>query len=127
MKRFFRAAFGLGILALYTLVVLSLSAMSSGKVLYRSPQPAGVNYGSYDPYELTIVEGPIKWNWVGWPRSSEIWVAPGGGHDYGYSAVFDAGGSVSVDKTTWSTEGIEVSFSSGHRLFIPKKAFIGGR
>ncbi|MCX7879011.1 MAG: hypothetical protein N2510_10300 [Ignavibacteria bacterium] len=30
-------------------------------------------------------------------------------------------------KVIWTSEGVEILFSTGHKLFVPKERFTGGR
>lgn len=119
------------VLVIYTSIVLVVSDIPGGKVLYESRQPADIKYGSFDPYVLRIVEGPIQWNMFGWHRSSLIKVTRSPDSSYGHFINIDLDISYSTDgseaATVWSPDGVQVSYPSGHRLFIPKRAFIGGR
>jgi hypothetical protein len=125
------AMFLLAAMFVYTILILIVSGGPGGKVLYESKQPSGIKYGSFDPYVLRVLEGPIEWSTYGWPRSSIIQVTRDGEYAYGHFINMDQipsyvtdGGEIAV---VWSQEGIEVSYHSGHRLLIPKSAFIGGR
>jgi len=111
----------------YTLVVLILSDMPGGQVLFDSQQPPNVSYGSFDPYEIKIINGPIQWDVFGWPRSAIIKITPKGA-EYGHYITTD----IRIDKgekvsANWTNKTIEISFPLGHKLIIPKEIFIGGR
>lgn len=127
MKFVLRSLPVLAFLVIYTFAVLFFSRQSSRKVLYRSDQPKGIHYQSYDPYVLRILDGPAQWNSLGSPHSQIVSVTKEGDEDYGHFIELDITGGHTVRKTVWSADGIEVEFESGHRLFIPKAAFIGGR
>ena len=97
-------------------------------MLYESQQPTHIDYGSFDPYVISVVQGPIQWNTLGWPRSIILRVTRKGDTSYGHFIEIDL--HVDDDEETvavWTEEGIDVTFSLGHKLTIPKRAFVGGR
>ena len=130
-NRWLTIATGIAFLAFYSVIVLVLSERSSGLVLYESVQPPEIDYGRDEEgrYALRIYAGSIKWNSPDWSRRSEIAVAryPFEHGDYGHGIELDITGSPDVSETLWSTDGIELIFKTGHRLFIPMSAFLGGR
>jgi hypothetical protein len=93
-------------------------------------QPANVNYQSYDPYSVVIYEvSPLL---AAYPRY-EVFVVNSPSLSYGHVVEYgfhnaahelDYFSRCIVD---WSPDGITVTEPTGHKLFIPKKAFIGGR
>lgn len=116
------------VLVIYTSIVLLISDIPGGAVLYESKQPEDIKYGSFDPYVLRIVEGPIKWNMLGWHRSSIIRVTRSPDSSYGHFINTDMNILCGdVNSIVWSPGGIEICYSRGHKLFIPKTAYIGGR
>ena len=55
-----------------------------------------------------------------------------GDNTYGHVINYldpDPGTDESIKKTNviWNKEGIEMTFPMGHKLYIPKERFIGGR
>jgi len=57
------------LLSLYTLIIVFFSDSLNGKILYASTQPDEINYSSFDPYILVIIEGKTQWRTLGWPKS----------------------------------------------------------
>lgn len=114
---------------LVSIVVLVIEGSSRGKVLFHSDQPSNVHYGSFEPYELRVQEGPQKWQLFLWDEHYSIVEISTKGNDFSYSTSmnFDQMGNGTPTGATWSDKGIELTYSSGVRLFIPKGLFIGGR
>lgn len=86
-----------------------------------------IKYNSYDPYCLHI----IKQNQL---LSSHyiILISRKGDMEYGHVINYIDPLPVSEDeikktRVIWSNEGIEITFPMGHKLYIPKDKFIGGR
>ena len=89
-----------------------------------------MDYQSYDPYFVAVYEvSPLL---ALYPRY-EVFVAksatPTYGHltEYGFHNEVKEPDYIARCVVDWSPEGIAVTEPSGHRLLIPKKAFIGGR
>jgi hypothetical protein len=91
-----------------------------------------VDYGSFDPYTLTVYEtSPLLSPWSRY----EVWVCKSADRTYGHAT--DYGLHISSGRTRvqhieactadWTPEGVTLTEPTGHRLFIPKSAFIGGR
>ena len=115
-------------MGIYTLFVLSISDKLGGKELYRSEQPEGVDYGSFDPYQLTIVEGSVQWDALGWPRSSILSITRSEDSSYGHFIEIDfPGANKDGFEAEWHEAGLAIRFPSGHNLEIPKASFMGGR
>jgi hypothetical protein len=111
----------------------------SNKIIAQWKQSESVNYKSFDPYFLSIIERDVNWTYfpLNWERHYEIYVGgesgiPGYGHfiEFSFHPGFD-----DVDVAThlkksivdWSDAGVTFKEASGHILFIPKDMFIGGR
>lgn len=112
--------------------------MPTNRVLHRWDQPEGVKYGSFEPYSLYIAEGPKKWHILGWSkRRYEIRIVPTGADPNDHGHVFECDlqlyASPSVEShlehctVEWTADGVTFTQPTGHKLFIPKDAFIGGR
>jgi hypothetical protein len=93
-------------------------------------QPDEIDYGSFGPYSLTVWEvSPLL---APWPRY-EVWVTRRGdpyyGHATGYEFHNSTGDEDYFDRCVvdWTPDGVAITEPSGHRLFIPKSAFVGGR
>jgi hypothetical protein len=97
-------------------------------------QPANIKYDSTVPYRLAVVETmpekmftrPKHFIYVGRDTGS-----PGYGHYcdfsfYNYESG-DIDSCIRQSKVEWSKDGVTLESTSGHKLFIPKKSFIGGR
>ena len=98
-------------------------------------QPIAVQYDSFDPYSLSIVEKGTDYSSIlNWRPACEVFVGRGTNIDYGHAVAFSFyPGSTKVDTfirastVSWSADGVTLIVGSGHRLFIPKAKFIGGR
>ena len=90
-------------------------------------QPPTVNYQS-GPYAMTVYEtSPILSPY----HQYEVWVGwdPSYGHatEYGFHTRNANADYFEQCRTEWSPEGVTLIEPTGHKLFIPKDAFIGGR
>lgn len=99
-------------------------------------QAAEINYQSYDPYFFHVVEDnwdlghvPFSINrnyffYIGKEQTNVTY-----GHVKHYSFEFNQDLKSYLDKcqVDWTIEGVFFTEPSGHRLFIPKASFIGGR
>jgi hypothetical protein len=99
----------------------------ASKIILQSCQGEYVKYNSYDPYCLSIIKQvrPLGNDYM-------ILISRKGDESYGHVLNYIDPDPVSendIKKTRviWSGEGIEMTFSSGHKLYIPKERFIGGR
>ena len=122
---------------MFTLVVFFLLTRASGEVIYQWKQPNTVVYDGSGPYYLSVVESDLDWR--GFPLNVErnylIYVGyesgkPTHGHTVKFSFVTypdDLKTFLSKAETRWTEDGVELILPSGHRLFIPKKMFLGGR
>lgn len=88
-------------------------------ILHTSVQPTSVHYDIGDPYQL--------WTSSDWRGNVEIKISRTSDPDRCFSAPSPAPQDTSVTQTNWSSEGVEVVYSKGYRLFIPKDGFVGGR
>lgn len=119
------------------LVLTFLMHRPSNEIKARWQQPASIKYDNFDPYYLSVVEGDVDWRYfpLSWQRHHHIYVgrekdAPDYGHYVDFSfhpGADDLESHLSKSKVEWSEEGVEFGEASGHRLFIPKRMFIGGR
>jgi hypothetical protein len=117
------------IIILASILFLELTHITaSRKEIFINNQTEGINYNSYDPYSLFIIEKKV--NFYSKPEY-ELWITKSGNEDYGYMIEYPAGfdlkeGKVQNSKVTWTQEGIEFE-NNGLKIFIPKEKFIGGR
>ncbi|MBN9122033.1 MAG: hypothetical protein J0I06_23310 [Planctomycetes bacterium] len=104
-------------------------------VCARRDQSNNVNYQSYDPYVLYVRDRSEWWNVFDRNRRCEIGVvaARHGEFLYGHWVTYDFQNHTNEPDyfarcaVTWATDGVTVTEPTGHRLFIPKNAFVGGR
>jgi hypothetical protein len=107
----------------------------SDRVIKQWCQPKEIDYQSFDPYCLSVVEGSREWSNLEFPRRHYLFIgrgtaAPGYGHylDYTFHPGYeDVDAHVARSSVEWSPEGVTFIEATGHRLFIPKAMFIGGR
>ncbi len=138
---------GIALFILLFLVVTQMIGISwSQKVLFKSVQPIGINYNSFDPYCLLVVKEQetlrtrLKIKIVNDKLYKD-------GGDYGYHMnYFDdyynkyiKGEELKRAKVVWEDNGVTLEvpmliwtkngndFNKKYRLFIPKESFIGGR
>ena len=120
------------------LLVLLLNGCWSGgpQPVFEATQPATVNYRSFDPYQLAVLEGPVKWTDLAFPHRYEVFVgkAADKGASYGHRVDFSfhpdheaIGVHIRRSRVVWDTAGVTFHAASGHCLFIPKRMFVGGR
>jgi hypothetical protein len=115
-------------------VLVFLMTRPSGRVIAKWNQPASLNYGSFDPYTLAVVEQGIDLYAIPWKRTHVLFVGHGPGNSYGHRVRFsfvarsrDMEDHIKAATVEWTTNGVKFAVPSGHEVFIPKKAFIGGR
>lgn len=107
----------------------------SDRVIKQWHQPGEVDYQSYDPYSLSVIEGAREWNFFSFSRRHYLFIgrgtnAPSYGHylDYTFhpgSEEIDA--HIGRSSVEWTQEGLTFVEETGHRLFVPKDMYIGGR
>jgi len=97
------------------------------KKILQSCQGEYVKYNSFDPYCLTVKKQlrPLRNNYI-------IMISRKGDEDYGHVLNYIDPDPVSEDeickmRVIWSDAGIELTFNTGHKLYIPKEQFIAGR
>jgi hypothetical protein len=107
----------------------------SDRVIKQWHQPKEVEYKSFDPYTLSVIEGAIDWNNLSFPRRHYLFIgrgteSPSYGHylDYTFHAGFEeVDAYIGQSTVEWTSDGLTFVEASGHRLFVPKSMFIGGR
>jgi hypothetical protein len=122
---------------LLALVFTYLLHQRSNRIIGQWKQADSVNYKSFDPYFLSVVEDDIDWTSspLNWERHYEIYVGHESGKpSYGHFIEFsfhpgleDIDSHVKKSIVEWSDGGVTFKEASGHVLFIPKDMFIGGR
>jgi len=130
MKKSAFFALGAGLFTGCLILVIFTQLMGftwKNSVIMESCQGDYIKYNSYDPYCLSIIKQsqPLSSNYI-------LMVSRKEDKDYGHVLNYIDPHSVDekeIEKTRviWSNEGIEVTFPAGHKLYIPKDKFIGGR
>ncbi|HJY64041.1 MAG TPA: hypothetical protein VJ455_07780 [Ignavibacteria bacterium] len=93
------------------------------KKILESCQGEYVKYNSFDPYCLTVVKQTL-------PLGSKYVIIVSGKNDNNrYVLNYLDPDPVNEDEITkmrvmWTGEGIELTYSTGHKLYIPKEKFI---
>lgn len=137
MKRVARVLTFLSLLVLAVGLLLFLANKPSNRVIWQSCQPDEVSYNSFDPYCLSVVEGSIDWTTFPFGTQRRYFLFVGRGKEapaYGVyidfsfpSAGRDADEFIRASKVEWDERGLTFVTKAGHRLFLPKEAFVGGR
>lgn len=125
---FFTLGAGLFTGLLIIVIVFQLLGFTlSERVIMESLQGDYVKYDSFDPYKLTIIKQsqPLSSNYV-------VLISRKGDNSYGHVINYLDPSPISDDdvkktRVIWNNEGIEMTFPLGHKLYIPKERFIGGR
>jgi hypothetical protein len=99
----------------------------SSRILYKDCQPKSIIYKSYDPYCLSIIELDLTLS-----KNNIIMISHNGDNIYGHILSYPESHLVNESNiqktiTDWDSNGINLTCYSGHKIFIPKKLFIGGR
>ncbi len=107
----------------------------SDRIVQQWRQPKDIDYRSFDPYTLSVIEGAVDWYKLPFARRHYLFVgrgsdAPDYGHylDYRFTRGYgDTDAHIAKSTVEWKPDGITFVEASGHRLFIPKAMFVGGR
>ena len=121
--------------AIGILVVATILSWTRTTDVKAFSQPPGVVYSDDSPHTVVLqhVHAPIAALRLSDDSTSgldhyEVYLGrdPSGG--YGHHVRLDA---TDMDPTRltveWTTEGVSLNFESGHRVFVPAAAFVGGR
>ena len=137
MKRAFPFLLAIISSILLALVFTHFLHRPSNKIIGQWKQSQSVNYKSFDPYFLSIVERDVNWTYfpLNWKRHHLIYVGREDGYPaYGVNIEFsfnpgldDVGTHLQKSTVEWSEAGVTLKEVSGIVLFIPKDRFIGGR
>ena len=99
----------------------------SNVTIFKSLQGDYVKYNASDPYCLSIIKQKQS-------LSSKyiIMVSMKNDNNYGHVLNYpeaDVIDEKNIEKTKvlWTADGVELSFNTGHKMFIPKAAFVKGR
>ncbi len=122
------AASGLVIGVLVTVLGLAVLSTEGITVVRTAQQPASVTYSDGSPHYVAVkryvsIGAPL----VGGTRY-ELWLGRDPQLNYGHSVAVDiTGADPEQFDADWTEQGVKVRFGSGHEIFVPAKAFIGGR
>ena len=130
----------LGVIGMTNTCTLWRSHVWSRKVVAQWKQPDDVKYDGYSPYYLSVVERDRSWNPLSdFEQYYAIYVGKDSGPpSYGHVIDFtfwsgeddfylDKVSTIKKTNVEWQPEGITMTMTSGHKLFIPQKMFTGGR
>src|SRR4030095_228172 len=130
MKKSVIAALGAGAFTGFLIIVVLMQLMGfswKNTVIMESCQGDYIKYNSYDPYCLSVIKQsqPLTSSYI-------ILISRKGDKEYGHVISYIDPAPVSEDeiqktRVIWSNGGIEVTFPLGHKLYIPKERFTGGR
>jgi len=126
------------VLILYApiLIVAVFLYWPSGKIVAQWQQPAEIEYDGRGPYNVTIVEKDRNWYlfMLSTDWNYDIYVGrespPSYGHWIKYPFAEDEdkiSAKLSQATVEWTDDGVTLELATGHRIFVPKKSFIGGR
>ncbi len=124
-----------GVAWLVTAVVFALVlTRPANTARARWDQPNTVSYQSNDPYVLCVKENSSWWNEFNRCRHCRVEVTSHHNVDiYGHATEYEFHNYQNEPDyftrctVIWEPEGVTIAEPTGHKLFIPKKAFIGGR
>ena len=113
---------------LLIMIVFQLMGFTiSDTVIMESDQGDYIKYDSNDPYNLSIIKQsqPLSSKYI-------VMISAKNNNSYGHVINYIDPDPVSEDeirktRVIWNDEGIEMTFPLGHKLYIPKERFIGGR
>lgn len=130
-------AMALVLVPLTALLTLLLATRPTLRVLRTWTSPPELQYDTWGQRHLSVVEGARDFD--GFPfhvgRRYFLYVGmdagtPTYGHQIHYSlnnSVEELEPYLARATVAWTTEGVTFTEPSGHRLFVPKASFLGGR
>jgi hypothetical protein len=121
---------GAGLFTGLLIIVILFQLMGftiTDRVIMENSQGDYIKYNSQDPYTLSIIKQtqPLSSNYI-------VMISGKGDKSYGHVINYIDPAPLSdeeIKKTLviWNKDGIEMTFPMGHKLYIPKERFIGGR
>jgi len=109
---------------------------ASNRIRARWEQPNTVDYQSNQPYILYVEDNSSWWNEANRCRHCRVGVVShvhtedmlyGHWTEYEFHNYHNEPDYFTRCTITWEVEGVTITEPTDHKLFIPKKAFIGGR
>ena len=133
-----RLLFGLLLVHFFVALFFILSNSPSHRSVTHWDQPGAVSYDSHGPYAVYVLEGPAKWYPLFVAKKRRYYTVlvthsePFSEDGHRIDCDFQHGQNEPDDyirscTTEWTPDGVTLTQPTGHRLFIPKSAFIGGR
>ncbi|WP_051301132.1 hypothetical protein [Actinomadura rifamycini] len=88
-------------------------------------QPSSVRYEDGSVHYAAVIErsSPL----FGRHKAYELYTGRDPGLSYGHYVRVDFGGRPEIESARWDETGVQVTFASGHRVFVPARGFVGGR
>ncbi|OLT35727.1 hypothetical protein BJF79_32080 [Actinomadura sp. CNU-125] len=89
-------------------------------------QPASVRYEDGSAHYVGVIEKSSLL--FGRHRTYELYTGRDPGLGYGHFVRVEFGGEPpEIESVHWDETGIQVTFASGHRVFVPARHYVGGR
>ncbi|TDE21335.1 hypothetical protein [Actinomadura sp. 6K520] len=120
-------------------VLLVLFVLDTSGWLHRTEklgdvhrQPASVSYGDEHGARTHYVGVLHERSFVfGRHRSHQLFAGAEPDFGYGHFIDFDQGAGIdeppAIKSATWDDRGVRVTFTTGHEVFVPARAFVGSR
>ena len=129
-NKYFAFIFPLSIISFLLMFILfaEFSGFTwSKKVLYQSCQGDYVKYSGDNIYCLSIYKQQNTLS-----KKYFVFITRKGDSDYGYFLNVPIDGEIyendmAKTRVIWANDGIEITFTTGHKFFVPKQTFIAGR
>ena len=121
-KTTFTLILSLSFISIFLLFVVITHAMGvswSNKIVYQSFQ------GDYVKYCLNIY---TQQQTLG--SRNFILISRKGDYEYGHYINYPFGNyesEIEKTKVLWTADGVEITFSTGHKMYVPKEKFMAGR
>jgi hypothetical protein len=126
--------------AFFALLVI-LTACSTAVLLHQMTRPADRVVQTWQrpdsAYCLSVVEGDTDWRGVLFANTRQRYYLyagrncgqPGYGHfiDFTPASYLDSESLLKSATVSWASDGVTFALPVGHRLFIPRDAYEGGR
>lgn len=118
-----------GLLIINGLILWAIFPTNRVIASWKQPPPSDQQHTQY---EMQLIEEDRRIFYGPFERTMELHVHRVGNPGYGHSVPVRLFGTDERECrdtcfVNWTESGIEFTQSSGHRLFIPKSAYIGGR
>lgn len=88
-------------------------------------QPPSVRYEDGSVHYAAVVERSSLL--FGRHRAYELYTGRDPSRSYGHHVRIDFGGRPEIESARWDETGVQVTFASGHRVFVPARHYVGGR